>query len=528
MTKCRVLFVVFLIALALSGTSAAISTDGVKSIGEWDENWSFGQVNGTGYDSNGPFGDKMVVFQGGSWYDEDPAVDAGETFTDNLSTVGPYLSGYDLKAIYARYDPVTDTLYGMATVYGLPGDLDGDGDPGFDPEQSDSLGANTTNGVNGIGPEEFFNIRLVQGTKNARISVQNNDWNVVDVGSTATNLTDADVTAANSFVGGPECTNCVYEIEIRNLRDSFNLTTEELMTVRVTSGAQDDQGPGGGLVGEDIAEIFITVPNPVINIEKATNGEDADNPTGPELNHGDDVTWTYEVTNEGDVPLENVVVTDDQGVIPVFQSGDTNDDDILDLNETWIYEVEATVDFDFCGQYANIADVVGFYGQIPVTDEDPSHYIVRCAPVIDIEKHTNGFDADFPQGPQIEVGETITWEYFVTNRGDVSLMNIVLVDDQIGIIPNSSIVSKSMNNDDILDVGETWTYVVTDTLEECTPLYKNIATVTGEDETGNVVTDDDPSHYHCQPVVPILTPVGILALISALGFMGIVTIRRRN
>ena len=525
MNKLHAIFGILIVLFSVP-SAMAITVDGVRGVGEWNEDWAYGQVQGTGYDSNGPFGDKMVVFQGGSWYDEDPDTDAGETFTDDLATVGPYMSGYDLKAIYARYDPVTDTLYGMATVYGLPGDLDGDGDPGFDPDQSDSIGAVTANGVDGIGPEEYFNIRLIQGTKTARISVQNNAWTVVDTGSTPTSLTVADVTAANciSDIVDPEV--CVYEIEVRNLRDSFNLLPGELMTVRVTSGAQDDQGPGGGLVGEDIAEIFITVPNPDIDIEKATNDQDADTPTGPVLELGDDVTWTYVVTNEGDVPLENVVVTDDhEGVVSNLISTSMNDDDILDVGEVWVYEMTGTAQ---CGQYANLADVVGFYGPIPVTDEDPSHYIVRCEPDIDIEKHTNGFDADFPQGPQIEVGETITWEYFVTNRGDVPLMNIVVVDDQIGTIPDSSIVSKSMNNDDILDIGETWTYVVTDTLEECTPLYKNIANVTGEDEPGNVVTDEDPSHYHCQPVVPILTPVGIIGLIGALGFLGIVTIRRRN
>ncbi|WP_406661792.1 hypothetical protein V7O66_04540 [Methanolobus sp. ZRKC3] len=40
--------------------------------------------------------------------------------------------------------------------------------------------------------------------------------------------------------------------------------------------------------------------------------------------------------------------------------------------------------------YDNVADVVADWFGIPVTDSDPSHYIVRCAYDIDIEKHTNG------------------------------------------------------------------------------------------------------------------------------------------
>ena len=93
-----------------------------------------------------------------------------------------------------------------------------------------------------------------------------------------------------------------------------------------------------------------------VDIEKFTNGEDADEPTGPEIPVGDPVTWTYEVTNPGDFPVADVVVTDDQGVTPVFQGGDTNGDDLLDPGETWLYEATGTAEF---GQYANVATVEG-------------------------------------------------------------------------------------------------------------------------------------------------------------------------
>ena len=43
--------------------------------------------------------------------------------------------------------------------------------------------------------------------------------------------------------------------------------------------------------------------DPAIVIEKATNGEDADTPTGPMVEVGDPVTWTYVVTNTGNVTL---------------------------------------------------------------------------------------------------------------------------------------------------------------------------------------------------------------------------------
>ena len=44
------------------------------------------------------------------------------------------------------------------------------------------------------------------------------------------------------------------------------------------------------------------------------------------------------VTNPGDFFFSEVVLTDDQGVIPVFQSGDTDADTFLDPGEVWTYE----------------------------------------------------------------------------------------------------------------------------------------------------------------------------------------------
>jgi len=45
---------------------------------------------------------------------------------------------------------------------------------------------------------------------------------------------------------------------------------------------------------------------PGIEIEKATNGQDADSPPGPYIPVGDSVTWTYVVTNTGNVTLNKV------------------------------------------------------------------------------------------------------------------------------------------------------------------------------------------------------------------------------
>lgn len=242
--------------------------------------------------------------------------------------------------------------------------------------------------------------------------------------------------------------------------------------------------------------IFVSVcsdsPRPSINIEKATNGEDADLPTGPFIPVGGAVNWTYVVTNRGNVPLSNVVVTDNRtGVNPVYISGDTNGDGILQVGEVWSYRATGVA---VAGQYANIGTVVGKPPTGPnVTDSDPSHYFgfTPDETVINIEKFTNGVDADLPTGPQIPVGGNVTWTYVVTNPNTIPLFNIVVTDNRTGV--NPVYISGDLNGDSVLQPGEVWTYRATGVA--IAGQYSNIGSAMGVTARGKVVTDSDPSHY---------------------------------
>jgi uncharacterized repeat protein (TIGR01451 family) len=193
--------------------------------------------------------------------------------------------------------------------------------------------------------------------------------------------------------------------------------------------------------------------NGMIHVQKLTNGFDANDPNAdpvPEINPGDTVTWEYIVTNIGDAPLSNVTVTDDQGVIPVFVGGDTNNNGLLDLTETWIFQATGVAQdlassnqpATQCGPggftrptYANRGIASGQISQTtPVTDDDLSHYCNPPPGIIHVEKLTNGVDADDPNAdpvPEISPGDTVTWEYIVTNIGTVPLSNVNVEDDQL-------------------------------------------------------------------------------------------------
>ena len=99
--------------------------------------------------------------------------------------------------------------------------------------------------------------------------------------------------------------------------------------------------------------------NPHITLNKLTNGSD-----GPNLLQGQAITWTYDVTNDGNVDLTGVSVTDNpaQTITPIlsggFNSGDTNQDGILNADDPTLNEAE-TWHFKHwhrrCSAYSNTA-----------------------------------------------------------------------------------------------------------------------------------------------------------------------------
>jgi len=235
---------------------------------------------------------------------------------------------------------------------------------------------------------------------------------------------------------------------------------------------------------------YIGVPGaPAVDIEKHTNGEDADSPKGPTFSVGAGVHWEYIVTNMGDVDLVNLTITDDQegnGTVPFPPwnwTGVIGTIDFLAPGDSVTLTWPGTA---VEGQYANWGCVVGYSRtDVEVTDCDPSHYFAEVPgePGVDIEKHTNGHDADLPPGPTLQAGDTVTWEYIVTNTGSVDLYDLVVDDDKegyIGTIP-------------FLAPGDSETLVH---LGIAVPgQYENEGCVVGKTEQGEEVEDCDPSHY---------------------------------
>jgi hypothetical protein len=155
---------------------------------------------------------------------------------------------------------------------------------------------------------------------------------------------------------------------------------------------------------------------PTIQIVKLTNGTNNDGtpvagtPDGPLVQFGSTVTWTYDVTAVGSQePIANVNVTDSvPGVNPQpvlsggFNVGDTNHNNLLDPDETWVFTASGTA---VLGQYSNVGTVTGTstVTNTPVTASNPDHYF-----------GVDAFIQITPLTPANEVGHAETFTITVT------------------------------------------------------------------------------------------------------------------
>jgi hypothetical protein len=259
MKRLLILLPVVLMIIALSPPSLAVTVDGIKSPGEWNEDWAYGQDRNASHPAPVfPYGDRMEVEQDktGIINMEDPSDDSGPNNDESMATIGPFKSGFDIGKVYVHYDLPTDTIIGMVIAYGKPGDLDGNDDIGENcGGNGDCLGDPGPGGLLGIGPGETFTVKIDQGTMATKIVIgQNNNWQAGLEG-----LAYKDVHIAWTTTGQPDGTDPepVLELSISNVSTYFDMSpgAEPIVVYMVGGGISD-------IPGEDTAQMTFFFPPP--------------------------------------------------------------------------------------------------------------------------------------------------------------------------------------------------------------------------------------------------------------------------
>jgi hypothetical protein len=182
---------------------------------------------------------------------------------------------------------------------------------------------------------------------------------------------------------------------------------------------------------------------PAVDIEKfvsvdgSATWQDADDTPGPQVALNTPVSFRFVVTNTGQRPLSNLLLTDNTlnlkaCTIPATLAPGA-------LFECTVGPYNATA-----GQHSNLATVVAVAqgneddddntnNSAEVRDSDPANYFGGERPSIQIIKsvskdRSNWTDANDDDGPEINVGDDVFFRFVVTNDGTVPVSNITLSD----------------------------------------------------------------------------------------------------
>lgn len=245
--------------------------------------------------------------------------------------------------------------------------------------------------------------------------------------------------------------------------------------------------PTGAPVSDDDDERIITISSPDIALEKI--GSLADAATGIA---GDTVNYTFTVTNSGTATLTGVDVTDALPGLSALTygawpgaAGTLSPGEQVTATATYALS-QANVDAGFVDNTASVSGTPPT-GE-PVTDDDNVRVEVPAAPAIDLIK-LGAFDAGF----SAIAGDGVSYDFEVTNTGNVTLTDVTITDP----LPGLSTLSYTWpGTAGVLAPGEralaTATYSLTQADVDAGEIA-NVAVATGATPGGETVDDPDSS-----------------------------------
>ena len=206
---------------------------------------------------------------------------------------------------------------------------------------------------------------------------------------------------------------------------------------------------------------------------------------------GDVVNYTITVKNTGNITLTGVTVSDkveNYASVPLtLFSGDTDGDNKLDLNETWVYKTSYTLTQD---DFENNGGGDGKLNNVATGDTaetDPPKDAKADVPLVIKPDFSIEKSAAVADGTADKAGDVVNYTITVKNTGNVSLSGVTVSDK----VENYASVALTLDSGDTdtdgkLDTNETWIYKTSYTLTQDDLDNKG----GGDSKLNNVATGD--------------------------------------
>ena len=230
------------------------------------------------------------------------------------------------------------------------------------------------------------------------------------------------------------------------------------------------------------------IQNPELNVTTSTDVTDVDSV-------GDVIHYTVSVENTGNTSLTGVIVNDPD-VAFTYQSGDTDLDGELDVNEIWVYTGSYTVTQDDMDTGGTIHTMVTADTNESQLDTFETDITISTNPEFNVTTTTDVTEVD-------AAGDVILYTVRVENTGDASLHNITVNDPDLTLTYQSG----DSDLDGVLDVTETWVYTgsysVTQAEMDAGGMIHSVVTAT---------STDIPSDTYAMDVTIVQTPDMLVTL----------------
>jgi uncharacterized repeat protein (TIGR01451 family)/LPXTG-motif cell wall-anchored protein len=230
--------------------------------------------------------------------------------------------------------------------------------------------------------------------------------------------------------------------------------------------------PSGPAVSDTGSETVTAVSTPSVTLDKAASPS---NVTGA----GQTVTYSFVVTNTGNVTLSSLGVTDPfPGLSPISCPASTLAPNASTTCSATYVTTQADID---AGSITNTATASGTPPSGPaVTDTDSETVTATRTPGVDLVKTASPTNV-------AAAGQTVTYSFVVTNTGNVTLTSVGVSDPHAGLSPINCPVSTLAPN---ASTTCSATYVTTQADVDAGSIA-NTATGTGTPPSGPAVTGTD-------------------------------------
>lgn len=311
---------------------------------------------------------------------------------------------------------------------------------------------------------------------------------------------DVNEIGGSSDTSGPGVWTTLGSGDEVTFRASYEVTQADIdAEVDITNSATVSASSPDGATPQaaDASTVTLQTAAPALELVKTADDSEV---TTPAL-VGQRVSYRIELANTGNQTLSNVALTDsfvdgNGDSLPIsltLQSGDGGVAGALEVGETWVFEATYTLTQDDIdsGALENTASVAADDPQgAPITDQLDAPVVVDLPQTgsFAVTKTADASDVTDPAEP----GQQIAYTIEVANTGNVTLSDVVLSDtfvdgngDPVEITP--VLASGDGGTGGLLEVGETWVFEATYTLEQSdidSGLLRNSATVRATDPSG--------------------------------------------